>query len=84
MARKKRWRDLSTRQRVVLIVAAVVELVSTATALADLARRPASQVRGPKLAWAIACFIQPFGPAAYLRFGRRRELTNATIATTAH
>lgn len=72
MARKVKWRDLGPAQRIAVVAAAVVELAMTAAALADLVRRPASEVRGPKLAWGLACFIQPIGPTAYLRFGRRR------------
>lgn len=71
MARNVRWSELSPARRVALLAAVAVELALTATALADLARRPARKVRGPKLAWALACFIQPIGPVAYLRFGRR-------------
>ena len=48
-----------------------VEVVLTTTALVDLARRPAAQVRGPKAAWALASFVQPVGPIAYLALGRR-------------
>lgn len=72
MAKKKRWSDFSTAQQTGLAAVALVELVLTTKALADLARRPADQVRGPKLAWVLGCFVQPFGPALYLRFGRRR------------
>jgi len=67
---KKRWRDLSGGQKTVLLTAASVELALTATALADLARRPASQVRGPKALWALGVFVQPVGPIAYLVWGR--------------
>ena len=72
MAPKKRWSDFSTAQQTGLAAVALVELVLTTKALTDLARRPAAQVRGPKLAWALGCFFQPVGPALYLRFGRRR------------
>ena len=72
MAPKKQWSELSTGQQVGLATLAAVELVLTTKALTDLARRPAAQVRGPKLAWALGCFVQPVGPALYLRFGRRR------------
>ncbi len=72
MARKVQWHDLSPAQRVALGGAIIVEVTLTVTALADLVRRPARQVRGPKLMWAVGCFVQPIGPAAYLRFGRRR------------
>ena len=71
MARTLRWSDLGTGQKVALVAASVVELTLTATALVDLSRRPPDQVRGPKLAWAVGCFVQPVGPVAYLRFGRR-------------
>ena len=49
-----------------------VEVVLTAVALTDLSRRPAAQVRGPKTLWALAAFVQPLGPVAYLLGGRRR------------
>jgi hypothetical protein len=45
--------------------------VTTTVAMVDLARRPRSRVRGPKLAWVAAAVVQPFGPVAYLLFGRR-------------
>jgi len=67
---KKRWSDLTGRQRAAVLVAASVELALTATALVDLARRPGTQVRGPKARWALGCFVQPVGPVAYLVFGR--------------
>ena len=63
---------MSTAQRAGLLVLGSVELALTATALVDLARRPSDRVRGPKVAWAIGCFVQPVGPVAYLTLGRRR------------
>ena len=54
VATKKRWSDLTGRQRAAILVAASVELALTATALVDLIRRPAAQVRGPKALWARA------------------------------
>jgi hypothetical protein len=71
MATKRGWSDLSDTQQRVAIAAAVVELALTTRALRDLARRPREQVRGPKLLWALACFVQPVGPLAYLVLGRR-------------
>jgi hypothetical protein len=69
----KRWIDLTgTQQRLVVAVAAA-EIVLTASALVDLARRPAWQVRGPKALWFIGCFVQPVGPIAYLALGRRQD-----------
>ena len=71
MATKKRWSDLTGQQRAAILVAASVELALTATALVDLIRRPAAQVRGPKALWALGCFVQPVGSIAYLVFGRQ-------------
>lgn len=70
MARRRRWSELSGPQRVAIVALASVELALTATALVDLARRPADQVRGPKALWALGCFVQPVGPVAYLVAGR--------------
>jgi hypothetical protein len=68
---KKRWSDLTSGQRVAVVAASAVELALTAAALLDLARRPRTQVRGPKVLWFLGCFIQPIGPSAYMKFGRR-------------
>ena len=68
---KPRWQDLSTGQRSVILGLGAMELVTTTVAMVDLARRPRSRVRGPKLAWVAAAVVQPFGPVAYLLFGRR-------------
>ena len=68
---KKKWKDFTPRQRVAIVVAASVEVGLSAVALVDLARRPAVMVRGPKPIWIAGCVVQPFGPIAYLVFGRR-------------
>jgi Phospholipase_D-nuclease N-terminal len=53
------------------MVGGAVELVVTALAVRDLARRPSSQVRGPKAGWVLSFVVQPFGPLAYFAMGRR-------------
>ena len=68
---KKQWSDLSTSQKRAVYVGGAIETVVTIAALRDLVRRPASQVRGPKVAWVLAFFVQPFGPIAYFKTGRR-------------
>jgi len=47
MASKKRWGDLTPTQQGLILGLASVELAFTATALVDLARRPASQGAPP-------------------------------------
>jgi hypothetical protein len=71
MASNTRWSDLTSTQQLLIIGMGAVELVLTATALVDLARRPANQVRGPKPLWVLGCLVQPIGPLAYLVLGKR-------------
>ena len=69
--KKRRWSDLSPRQRTAIVLGAIVELIITSIALRDLVRRPREQVRGPKIVWLATFFVQPFGPILYFRVGRR-------------
>jgi hypothetical protein len=68
---KKKWSDLTPTQQKAIIAGGAVELVLTAVALRDLARRPAAKVRGRKSLWVLSFVVQPFGPIAYLLRGRR-------------
>jgi len=73
MIAKKKWSELSSRNRRLLAIAGVVEVVLLAAALFDIKRRPAEQVRGPKWIWRSLAFVNIVGPVAYFAFGRRRE-----------
>lgn len=66
----KKWSDLTGTQKALVLTGVAIEAALTATALIDLARRPATQVRGPKALWALGCAVQPVGPIAYLVLGR--------------
>ena len=72
MEKKKSWSDLTSTQKTLAVVAGAAELAATAWCLRDLTRRPADQVRGPKAVWVPALSVQPFGPLAYVLWGRRR------------
>jgi hypothetical protein len=72
----RRWSDLNTRSRRLIITAAVSEGILKTAALIDIARRPASQIRGSKWIWApVVVVVNSFGgaPLAYFAFGRRRQ-----------
>jgi phospholipase D-like protein len=71
MTSRKSWADLSPTQRKAVVAGAAVEMVLTTWSLRDLRRRPAEAVRGPKTLWRASFVVQPFGPLAYLAFGRR-------------
>ena len=69
--RTRRWRELSDCQQTALLVLVSVQLSLTATAWADLARRPAALVNGRKDVWATLIGVSSIGPIAYFVRGRR-------------
>ena len=78
MAASETWSDTSERTRRLLIAAAVAEGTLRVVALVDLARRPASQIRGPKWAWATALAVVSSAgilPISYFAVGRRPPKT---------
>ena len=73
---KKRWSDLSEQTRRRILVGAAFEGILKIVALADIRRRPASDIRGSKAKWATAvALVNSAGavPVAYLVYGRRRH-----------
>jgi hypothetical protein len=71
-----RWSDLSPRTRRLIVAGLVWEGLLKVAALVDLARRPASGVRGSRLRWALAvALVNSVGavPIAYFRYGRRES-----------
>ena len=72
-AARRRWSALSKRTRILLITAAAADGALRVAALIDIQRRPASQIRGPKWAWAAGLVINSAGviPLSYFAFGRR-------------
>jgi len=76
MAARKHWRDLSERNRKLLIAAAVAEGCLKTAALIDIKRRPANQIRGRKWLWAaLVTVVSSAGavPISYFVFGRSRR-----------
>jgi hypothetical protein len=74
MPATRRWRDLSPRTRKIIIAGAVAESALKVAALADLRKRPASEIRGPKWAWIPGLTVVNSAgivPLAYLSWGRR-------------
>ncbi|WP_043846864.1 PLD nuclease N-terminal domain-containing protein [Crystallibacter crystallopoietes] len=72
MRRKKHWNELTTGQKASVFLSSAVQLSLLLAALADLRKRPAAQINGPKPAWAVGSFISFFGPIAYFLFGRKK------------
>ena len=72
----RQWGDLSATTRRWIIVGAVAEGILKVAALVDIARRPASEIRGSKWVWAPTVLLVnsvKAAPLAYFAFGRRRD-----------
>lgn len=67
----KKWGDLSTTQKLGIIVLGIVQFTLLGAALRDLRQRPADEVKGSKRMWTAAAFVNFFGPIAYFLFGRK-------------
>lgn len=65
------WTELSKTQRAVLLVLASAQLSLAVSAWADLASRPAEEVRGRKSVWAAVIAVNLVGPVTYFLRGRR-------------
>jgi Phospholipase_D-nuclease N-terminal len=76
---RKRWSDLSDREKTAVLVMASVQISLAVTAWVDLARRPAELVRGPKPAWAAVIAVNFVGPVSYFAFGRRRAISPESL-----
>ena len=63
----RHWRDLSPARKAGVVVTTAIQFGLAAAAWADLAHRPAAQVRGPKWRWALLIAVNYAGPLAYFR-----------------
>jgi len=57
---------------VAVVLAAVVQLALLGAALADLRRRDAGQLNGPRWMWVLLSFVNFVGPLTYFAVGRRK------------
>ncbi len=72
--KRKPRSTMSPARRVFTAVAAMVQFALAGAAWADLVRRPAREVRGPKWRWALVIIINFIGPLSYFRWGRLTAL----------
>jgi hypothetical protein len=75
MATRKKWSELSDRNRRLITILGVIEGVLLVATLVDIRRRPADQIKGSKRMWTALAFVNIIGPIAYFVFGRRRGAT---------
>lgn len=75
MSKPQQSKDLPKPARALLGAAGVVDAALRVYCLIDIAKRPADEVNGPKVAWIPAlALVSSLGalPAAYLLWGRKR------------
>lgn len=70
--KKKRFSELPTSSKVLVVVGAVIQFALQGAAVRDLKRRPAAEINGPKALWGAVSFINFIGPLAYFVVGRKR------------
>jgi hypothetical protein len=51
----------------------LINLVLVMWAVRDIRRRRDDEINGRRKIWTLAAFAPPFGPIAYLLFGRKRD-----------
>jgi len=68
----KKWAELGTAQRAVVIALGAVQLSLAASAWADLATRSREETTGSKRTWAAVIAVNFVGPLSYFRWGRRK------------
>ncbi len=70
--RNMKWSELTTSQRVRMVIQGGVQLGLLAAALIDI-RRPADRINGSKRLWTVVAFANflGIGPIAYFVFGRK-------------
>lgn len=72
MSDKKQWKELNTPQKASGLLIGFVQVSLLIAALVDIRRRPAEQIRGRKMWWALAAFVNFIGPISYFAFGRKQ------------
>jgi hypothetical protein len=68
----KLWSDLITAQKRGIVLSGSVQLALLAATLVDIYRRSKEEIRGNKLLWTFASFVNFVGPISYFFFGCRR------------
>jgi hypothetical protein len=69
---EKEWKDLSPRQKRGILFGGTVQIGLLLATLLDIYRRPKEEIRGDKVLWTLAAFVNFVGPISYFLFGRKR------------
>lgn len=64
-------KPMTPQQRRVAWIAGTIQVLLMVAAQADIQRRPAEQIKGPKWRWRLVVLLNTVGPLSYFFFGRR-------------
>lgn len=70
---KKKFSDLNPTQQKLAVGIGVAELALSSYCALDMRKRSKSEIRGSKWVWGPLLGVQPFGPIAYLIWGRKKS-----------
>jgi hypothetical protein len=70
--KQKRWGDLTSAQRIGIVLLGILQLLLLSASLWDIRQRSADEINGSKQVWTAAVFVNFIGPIAYFLFGRKR------------
>ncbi|AWB86816.1 PLDc N-terminal domain-containing protein [Mycetocola zhujimingii] len=73
MKKDLKFSSLSLGRKIAVVVGGSVQVALAAAAWADLAKRPAAEINGPKPLWAAVIAVNWIGPIAYFVRGRRQD-----------
>ncbi|MBE2237686.1 MAG: PLDc_N domain-containing protein [Caldilineaceae bacterium] len=79
MSQKKTWKHLEPWQKTGGVMLGIVQISLLVAALWDIRRRPAEQIRGRKVWWVMAAFVNYIGPISYFLFGRKQTDASARL-----
>jgi len=68
---KKLKKAMTPRQRRLAWIFGIIEVILLIAAQADIQRRPAAQIKGPKWRWRLISLANVVGPLAYFFLGRK-------------
>ncbi len=72
MYKNKRWHELTSPQKIAIILLGAIQISLLIAALWDIRHRSTDEIKGSKAAWAMVSLVNFIGPMAYFSFGRKR------------
>ena len=69
--KRKRWQDLTQKQRIAIVIMSVFQVGLLVAALVDIHQHSDQELTASKRAWTAIAFINYVGPITYFLLGRK-------------